>query len=343
MMTAHYVKNLKELIINNILEESLLDEAVLRILKLKEELGLFKNPYKVANIEKANKVLLCDEHKKAVRDVVKESMVLLKNNNILPFSKDKKIALIEPFARNKDLLGSWCWQGKIEETVSIEEGILNKISKENLLICEGCKINDNDKKVFEDDINIAKQADVILLTLGEESSMSGEGGSRAFITLPGVQEDLAMEIFKLNKPTAIILINGRPLEITNISKYAPDILESWFPSTEAGNVIADLIYGDSNPCGKLTMSFPYTVGQIPVYYNHYNTGRPKTTDEYLRYVSHFLDIPNEPLYPFGYGLSYTKFEYKDFILDKYEMTKKDVILAKVKVKNVGNREGKEAV
>jgi beta-glucosidase len=181
---------------------------------------------------------------------------------------------------------------------------------------------------------------VVLLALGEHQDMSGEGGSRAFITLPGRQQELVEAIIKLNKKTAVVLFNGRPLEIKPVADKVPAILEAWFPGTEGGNAIADIIFGDKNPSGRLTMSFPYTVGQIPVYYNCFNTGRPSGTD---RYWSHYQDIPNAPLYPFGYGLGYTKFEYTNFELSSDTLDNKNTITAKVKVKNIGNLQGEEVV
>ena len=170
--------------------------------------------------------------------------------------------------------------------------------------------------------------------------MSGEGGSRAFITLPGRQEELVKEIAKLNKKMAVVLFNGRPLDIRELSEVAPAILEAWFPGTEGGNAAADILFGDKNPSARLSMSFPYSVGQVPVYYNCFNTGRPKGTD---RYWSHYQDIPNKPLYPFGYGLGYSKFEYSNFELNKNELNKDNTIIAKIKVKNTSEVEGEETV
>ncbi len=344
MMTAHYIKSLKKLVQEGIVSESLIDEAVLRILQLKKDLGLFENPYKVANIEEARKVFLCEEHRKAARKVATESMVLLKNENTLPFNTNQKVAIIGPMGESGDLLGPWSWQGKMEEVVTLKQGVASHVGENNVIIEKGCEVNSLDTSRFNDAVEVAKQAEVIILALGESSDMSGEAGSRANIGLPGVQEKLAYEILKLNKPTVVILFNGRPLDITQLSKQATAILEAWYPGTEAGHAVADILYGKVNPSGRLAMSFPYAVGQVPVYYNCYNTGRPKgAEDNKERYVSHFIDIPNEPLYPFGYGLSYTTFEYSDFKLDKKFMTSEEVITATIKVKNTGNMLGKETV
>lgn len=345
MMTSCYVQHLEELLEEKSINVEIINEAVLRILKLKEELGLFENPYKGANAEKEAKLLLCDEHRKAAREVAAASMVLLKNNSVLPFNKDvKKIAIIGPFADNHEILGGWSWDGKIEETVSLKEGIVNKIGKGKVMVSKGCDILGGSDKEIKEALNIAKDADVVILALGEHFNMSGEGGSRAFINLPGRQEQLANEIIKLGKPTALVLFNGRPLEIKDLYDNAPAILEAWFPGTEGGNAIADILFGDKNPGARLSMSFPYTVGQIPVYYNDFNTGRPKPFEECdERYCTHYLDIPNAPLLPFGFGLSYSKFEYTDFVLDSENLTIDSSIYVGIKIKNVSSIAGEETV
>ncbi|GMQ59947.1 glycoside hydrolase family 3 N-terminal domain-containing protein [Vallitalea sediminicola] len=344
MMTSCYNNNLEKLVEEGIVREELIDEAVLRILELKKELGLFKNPYKSIDAEKANKMYSCNEHKDAVRKVARESLVLLKNDNVLPLTKNKKVAIIGPKGDSKDLLGGWSWQGKKEKIMTLKENMINRVGNDLISYAKGCQVEGYNEEGFDEAVSIAKEADAVVLALGESSEMSGEGGSRAYIGLPGVQEKLADEILKLNKPTVVILFSGRPLEITNLSDKAPAIIEAWFPGTEGGSAITEVLYGDFNPCGRLAMSFPYATGQIPVYYNCYNTGRPKLADtSETRYVSKFIDIPNEPLYPFGYGLSYTKFEYKDFTLSSNKMTSDDKIIASVTVKNVGVRKGIETV
>ena len=311
MMTTCYTHHLEELIAEGKISEALLDESVYRILKLKEDLGLFDNPFKGANIELENALILSDAHMDAVRKVAQNSMVLLKNDGVLPIKSDvKTVALIGPYAENGSLLGPWSWAGKIEESVTIAKGIENKIGRDNLLIAKGCDIEGTDKSHFLEAIEIAKKADFIVLALGEDEQMSGEGCCRTDITLPGVQLDLVKEIVKLNKPTVTVLINGRPLDIRELTELSPAILESWFPGTQGGNAIADILFGEFNPSAKLSMSFPFNVGQSPVYYNCYNTGRPKVSEEStVRYCSHYIDAPNAPLYPFGYGLSYSKFVY----------------------------------
>lgn len=344
MMTSSYVNNLKALIEEGKIQENLIDEAVLRILALKNKLGLFENPYKSANQEEAEKTYLCNEHRKATREVAEKSFVLLKNNNILPFKKEQKVAVIGPFAYSDRVLGQWAPQGKEEEAVSLLEGIQNKIGNDMVIAADGCEISGDDMSGFGVAIKIAEEADVIILALGEDQSMSGEAASRAYINLPGVQEQLAKEIFKLGKPTSVVLFNGRPLELTSWQNEADAILEAWFPGSEAGNAIANVLFGDVNPSGRLSMSIPYTVGQIPVYYNSFNTGRPENEgEEGNKYVSKYIDIPNEPLYPFGYGLSYTQYEYGDMKLDKKYMKSGEKIKATVCVKNIGKVSGIETV
>ncbi|QUH30794.1 glycoside hydrolase family 3 N-terminal domain-containing protein [Vallitalea guaymasensis] len=344
MMTSCYINNLENLVKEGRVQEELIDEAVLRILQLKKDLGLFSDPYRGMDGDKAKQMFMCNEHKEAVRKVARESIVLLKNDNVLPLSKDKKIAVIGPKGDSTDLLGGWSWQGRKEKITTLKENLINEIGNNLISYAKGCDVNGHDESGFEEAVNVAKEADVVILALGESSEMSGEGGSRAYIGLPGVQERLAEEILRLNKPTVVLLFSGRPLEITNLSKKAPAIIEAWFPGTEGGSAITEVLYGDFNPSGRLTTSFPYATGQIPVYYNSYNTGRPKTANTAeTRYVSQFIDIPNEPLYPFGYGLSYTQFQYKDFTLSSDKMTKDDKITASVTVKNIGDRKGTETV
>ncbi|MGC9795745.1 beta-glucosidase BglX [Fervidobacterium riparium] len=349
MMTGCYIKNLEKLVKEGKVDEKFIDEAVYRILKLKEELGLFENPFKGADIEKEKQVVLCDEHRRIAREVAAASVVLLKNEDVLPFDKSiKKLAIIGPYADEHAILGPWSWQGRWEEAISLKEGIINEIGEDRVLVAKGCEIEGDSsaqfKKSLREALKVAKEADAIVLALGEHHDMSGEGGSRAFITLPGRQEELAKEIMRLGKPTVVVLFNGRPLEIRELYNIAPAILEAWFSGTEGGNAIADVLFGDKNPSAKLTMSFPYTVGQIPVYYNHFNTGRPKPSeDSKERFCTHYIDIPNAPLLPFGFGLSYTKFKYSKIKLDKKVLTQDGIIKACVKVKNVGKYPGDEIV
>ncbi|WP_256329732.1 beta-glucosidase BglX [Fervidobacterium changbaicum] len=349
MMSGCYAKHLEELVEEGQVDIKLIDEAVYRVLKLKEELGLFENPFKGVDKEKEKRVVLCEEHRRIAREVAAASIVLLKNENVLPFNKDiKKLAIIGPYADEHAILGPWSWQGRWEETVSLKEGIINKIGESKVLVEKGCETEGESDAQYKESLKkalkAASEADAVILALGEHYDMSGEARSRAFITLPGRQEDLAREIIKLGKPTVVILFNGRPLEIRELYKIAPAVLEAWFPGTEGGNAIADVLFADKIPSAKLTMSFPYTVGQIPVYYNHFNTGRPKPSeDSNERFCSHYVDIPNAPLLPFGFGLSYTQFEYSKIELDKNILHANNSIKAAVKVKNVGKYPGDEIV
>ncbi|MFO7889520.1 MAG: beta-glucosidase BglX [bacterium] len=345
MMGHVYSTELSNLIDNNMIQESLIDEAVKRILRIKSRLGLFRDPYKYCSKKRENELLLHPDHLKAARDMARKSIVLLKNeNNILPLDKNiKSIAVIGPLADNKEyLMGSWSARGEGKDVVSIINGIKNKVSSHTkILYAIGCNINDEDKSLFKNAVKTAEQAEIIIAAVGESRDMSGEAASRAYLDLPGVQEELLRELNKTGKPVIVVLANGRPLVLTWMSKNIPAILEIWLPGTEAGNAVADILFGDYNPSGKLPVSFPYAVGQIPVYYNHKNTGRPEVQN--TRYCSKYLDIPNKPLYPFGYGLSYTTFEYSDLKLNNYEISVNDTLHVSMIIKNTGNTAGEEVV
>lgn len=342
MMTSNYVKHLKELMEEGAVEEELLEEAVYRVLKLKKDFGLLDNPYKEVNPQKAQEIFVCKEFREEAREIASKSMVLLKNEGILPFKKKERIAVLGPHADNTKILGGWRALGKEEETVSIYKGLCGKVGAENVITEKGCDINGEEEGGFSAALRAAREADVVLLALGEEQDMSGEAASRAFLTIPGIQGKLLSEVLKLGKPTAVVLLNGRPLEIRTLTAKAPAILEAWFPGTEGGNAIADILYGDVNPSGRLTMSFPYTVGQIPVYYNHFNTGRPAIGRE-KKDVSRYLDIPNKPLFPFGYGLSYTTFSYSEIELSRKVIKVGESLKTSIEVENTGDRTGTETV
>lgn len=341
MMSGTYPKYLKELIESGEVDEALLDEAVWRILKLKNEIGLFENPFKGASEELEEKVILSKEHREAAREVAQKSLVLLKNDNVLPLDPEssKKVAIIGPFADTGAILGGWSWQGRFEETVTLAQGIRNRIGQDRVIAFQTDFTLSPEE--LEEAVEIAKAADVIILAIGESHEWSGEGASRAFITLPGNQEKLVETIAELKKKTVAVLFNGRPLEIRHLVETVPAVLEAWFPGTEGGNAISDVLFGDVAPEGRLSISIPYTVGQCPIYYNAFNTGRPYVPNN--RYTTHYIDAPNDPLYPFGYGLTYTTFEYKDVSLNKSRMTKDDTIELSVTVKNTGNREATETV
>ncbi|WP_336511549.1 glycoside hydrolase family 3 N-terminal domain-containing protein [Alteribacter salitolerans] len=342
MMTTCYVKHLKRLVEEGKVDEHLLDDSVLRILKLKEKLGLFENPYRGADEEKEKELILCESHRQSARELAVKSCVLLKNESVLPLHKEQKVALIGPFAESGDLLGPWSWQGSKEDAVKLSDGFKTKTKGENLFISRGCDIVTALEGEFEEAVETARKADVIVLALGEHSKMSGEAKCRADIRLPEVQLELIKKLKELGKPVSVILFNGRPLDLHGVIDEADAVLEAWYPGTEGGHAIADLVYGDKNPSGKLSMSFPYSVGQVPVYYNAYNTGRPKL-EPVTEYVSKYLDIPNEPLLPFGFGLSYTTFSYNEPQISADAFNSQETLSASVTVTNTGDVPGEEVV
>lgn len=348
MCSAAYYKHLADLVREGVIKESDLDEAVLCVLKLKDELGLFDDPFHGADDDRGKAMYLSAEHREIARRAAEESAVLLKNDRILPFSEDvKTVAIIGPFADEKSIMGSWSAFGKAEECVSVKEGIATLIPNSKIICVQGCgnKIADTDKSGFDEAIEAAKSADAVIICVGEPASYSGEGNCRTDIRLPGVQADLVRAVTEANKNSAVLLFNGRPLDLTNIYDCSPAILEMWFPGSEGGNAAASLLFGRTNPSGKLVMSFPKSVGQCPIYYNRTETGRPKTAGEdvYQPYVSSYLDCGNPPLFFFGEGLSYTAFEYENLTVDKKIMTRGDVLTVGVTVKNSGTRQGKEVV
>lgn len=349
MCSQGYIHNLEELLSEGKITEKQLDDAVFRVLRLKEELGLFENPYHGLDEEKYKKIALSTAHRDIVRKTAEESAVLLKNDNVLPFSGNiKRIAVIGPFAEEHEILGWWRCNGKNEESVTVSEGLKGLLPNAEITVVKGCgaKLTDDDTSGFTDAKNAADQADAVILCLGEPQNYSGEGNCRTDLRLPGRQEELAQIVASVNNNIAVLLFNGRPLVLTELEKNVPAILEMWYPGTEGGNAAANLLFGRANPSGKLSMSFPESVGQCPVYYNHTNTGRPHWTKEKKTvggYFSDYIDCGNLPLYSFGYGLSYSTFEYLDLTLSSGRLTKDDEITAYVRVKNTSGISGKETV
>lgn len=362
MMTGCYCKNLKELVEEGGVSEALLDEAVMRILELKNKLGLFENPYKDADEAQEKALMLCKEHRAAAREAAAKTFVLLKNDGLLPLKKEgQRTAFIGPHVDNQRIIGAWSMFANAQDTVTLKDAVISR-GYGQATFHKGSPVLDNDRgmevfwkeehmsedweekeQLLEEAVAAAKEADTVVLALGEHQMQSGEAASRADITVPECQMELFRRVYAANPNVTVVLFSGRPLDIRELSSKARAVLAVWMPGSEGGNAIADVLYGDVNPSGKLTMSFPYSVGQVPVHYNMFRTGRPLDETSEQRYFSKYLDIPNEPLYPFGYGLSYTEFEISGVHLDKDELTKEGCIHASVSVKNTGRVAGQEVV
>ena len=348
MVRNSYYLHLADLVREGTVTQEMLDTAMMRVLRLKNELGLFENPFHGADEEAEERLYLCDDHRSIARRAAEETAVLLKNEGILPFDRNmKRIALIGPFAEETRLNGFWSRPGANRYTVTIPEGIRNLLPDAELIIEQGCGANfeDTDLSGIEKAAEAAEKADVVILTLGEPENYSGEGRSRAELKLPGPQMILARAVLAANANTAVVLFNGRPLVLTELAEKAPALLEMWYPGTEAGNALARLLWGEANPCGKLSACLPRSTGQYPMSYNRMNTGRPKPPPDSraMPFTSCYLDMPNLPLYSFGYGLSYTSFAYEKLTLDKKTIRKNEVVRATVTVRNTGTKAGKETV
>lgn len=349
MESRSYIQNLATLVKEGKVKITVVDDAVRRILRKKFEMGLFDDPFKFCNEEREKQQWNNQEHLDAERDMASKSIVLLKNENqVLPISKKTKtIALIGPFIKAKsDNLGFWSydWPDDSTRIVSVYEGIQKKVAPGTKLLYEkGCNIMDSSKAGFAEAIAAANEADIIVMNVGEARDMSGEAKSRSNLHLPGVQEELIQAIQATGKPMVVMINAGRPLVFNWISDNVPAILYTWWLGTKAGDAIADVLFGDYNPSGKLPMSFPITEGQIPIYYNHYNTGRPSTGDRDRSYRSAYTDLSIYPKYPFGYGLSYTNFSYTDIKLSSTSFKSGQNLSASVTVINTGHYDGKETV
>ena len=361
MESYAYQAHLETLVKERKVKESSIDDAVRRILRIKFKLGLFDDPYKYCNEEREKNEIYTKENQDFSREVAKKSIVLLKNEtNLLPLAKTgKTIAVIGPLADDKDTpLGNWRAKGGRDTAVSLLDGIKNAVpSSVKVTYAEGCSIvtdkgigstfllplnfNKTDKSGFQKAINVAKNADVVVLAIGEMALQTGEGRSQADIGFAGVQQELLEAILKVNKNVIITLMNGRPMDISWAAENVPSILECWHLGSQSGNAIADVLFGDYNPSGKLPVSFPHHVGQEPLYYNQKMTGRPYSPKHVT--FSGYRDAPKEALYPFGYGLSYTTFEYKNLKLDKTEIPANGKIQISVEVSNTGSMDGEEVV
>lgn len=336
MMNGCYNKHLAELVEEGKVSESLLNDAVKRVLRIKFRLGLFDTPYTPTSTEKERFMLPASLN--TAEQLAEESIVLLKNeNNTLPLSKAKKIALIGPMANSKwHLLGSWRAQGNSDDAPSVYEAFAKEFEgKAEILHTQGCDFDGNDKSEFEKAKTLATEADVIVLCLGEKAQWSGENASRSTIALPQIQENLAMELKKAGKPIVLVLSSGRPLELNRLEPICESILSMWQPGIPGGKPVSGVISGRVNPSGKLSMTFPYSTGQIPIYYNHRQTGRP--------HQGKYQDIPSTPLYEFAHGLSYTTFQYGEIKPSATQIKKDGKLTIEVAVTNTGNMDGAEAV
>ena len=343
-----------------------IDQACLRILEAKYKLGLFDDPYRYIDESRPAKDILTAENRSIARNMAAHSMVLLKNSDqILPLKKTGTIALVGPLADNRrNMLGTWSVSGDWNLSVSVKEGIKNVVGNNvNIIYAKGANITDDaalamhvnvfgvqadmdsrtPTEMINEAVEAAKKSDVVVAVVGESADMSGESSSRADISIPASQEALLRALSATGKPLVMVLINGRPLTLVWENDHANAILEAWAPGTEAGNAVADVLFGNYNPSGKITATFPRSVGQIPIYYNHKNTGRPFNGVGSPKFKSTYLDESNDPLFPFGFGLSYTKFEYSPIHVSKSSLTGNEKLTASVDVKNVGSYQGEEVV
>jgi len=356
MESRAYSAHLAALVKKKEVDIKLLDDAVRRILRKKFELGLFKDPYRFSNEAREQSIWNEKTHLNAARDIAKKSIVLLKNeaigtekNTLLPMRgiKNKKIALLGPLVKAiEDNNGFWSysWPDDSVRVVSLWKGMMNKFGADNsLLYSKGCNITGNDTSGFAAARQVALQSDLIIISVGESANMSGEAKSRSSIHLPGVQEQLVQEMTALGKPVIVLISAGRPLIFNWIADNVPAIVYTWWLGTEAGNAIADVLSGDYNPSAKLPMTFPRSEGQIPIYYNYFSTGRPFKQDNDNNYVTAYKDLQNSPRYPFGYGLSYTRFEYGRVKLSADTISQTQQLSASIQVSNTGSYVGEEVV
>jgi len=364
MMSHYYDAELPGLIKSGQVPMSVVDEAVRRVLRVKFALGLFEHPYAEGKEVTAAEA----EHRPLVRKAAEEAIVLLQNKAaeggtaVLPFKNEvKKIALIGPLADDTgEMIGAWGLTKREPDVVTVKDALEQRIKQSggSLLYAKGTEIETDSVAGFAEAVDDAKQADVVVMALGESAEMSGEAGSRAYLDLPGNQEKLLEQVAALGKPVVLLVFSGRPLVLDWAAKHVPAIMETWFPGTEAGNAIADLLYGDVTPSGKLPMSFPRAVGQEPLYSNQFPTGRPpvgldlnQPPNGDSRFFSRYVDVPNDALFPFGFGLSYTQFQYEGVAVSSHSVAMKeasradakDLVTVTATVKNTGDREGTEIV
>lgn len=364
MMTGIYSEQLAKLVKEGTIPEALVDEACLRILTLKNKLGLFENPFKDADEAKEKTVIRSEKHRALAKKAAAESFVLLKNEKkILPLKKTSKIAFVGPYVKSRNLFGSWSFIAEAKDVENLEEALKKVGTEENMTFSRGSSVlgtafklqgfeesekedltEEEELAMLEEAVKAAKEAEIVVLAVGEDRLQSGEAASRGMLDLPEVQKRLFDAVTAVNENVVTVLFSGRPLDLREVSAKSKALLEVWMPGTEGAAAIAEVLFGEQTPQGKLPMSFPYCVGQVPVHYNAYSTGRPVTSKNAgERFHSRYIDIPNQPLYSFGYGLSYTDFEISGITLDREEMKASETIHASVTVKNTGDREGTETL
>lgn len=363
MMSGVYAEQLMALVQDGKVPEALIDEAVMRILTLKNALGLFEAPFKDADEEKEKQIILCEEHRALAREAARKSFVLLKNEGVLPLSDKKKTAYIGPYVNSRNLMGAWSITGETKDVATLREAVLEQRADTDAVFCCGCPMTDSGRKLegflectdemvsaeeqqrmMDEAVEAAKACGQVVLLLGEDRRQSGEAASSAGIQIPGIQQELLDRVCSVCDQVAVVLFSGRPLDIRQIAEKAQAVLLAWMPGTEGARALVDVLSGRYSPSGKLPMSFPYCVGQVPVHYNEYPTGRPHVPGKDKdRFRSKYLDIPNSPLYPFGFGLTYTSFSVSPVVLDRDHMTKDEILTASVTVRNTGSVEGTETV
>lgn len=366
MVSDAFSGTLKKSVEEGKVSAAAIDAACRRILEAKYKLGLFDNPYKYCDVNRPKKQIFTKEHRAIARKTASESFVLLKNEGVLPLSKKGTIAVVGPLANTRsNMPGTWSVAAVLNNAPSLVEGLREVVGdRAKVVTAKGSNLigdadyekratmfgrelhrdNRTDRELLDEALKVAAGADVIVAALGESSEMSGESSSRTNLEMPDVQRALLQELLKTGKPVVLVLFTGRPLVLTWEEEHVPAILNVWFGGSEAAYAISDVLFGDVNPSGKLTATFPQNVGQIPLFYNHKNTGRPLQEGRWFeKFRSNYLDVSNEPLYPFGYGLSYTTFAYSDIHLSSTEMSADGELTATVTVTNTGSRDGAEVV
>lgn len=366
MVSDAFSGTLKKSVEEGKVSAAAIDAACRRILEAKYKLGLFDDPYKYCDVSRPKKQIFTKEHRAVARKTASESFVLLKNEGVLPLSKKGTIAVVGPLADTRsNMPGTWSVAAVLDNAPSLVEGLKEVVgNRAEVVTAKGSNLigdaeyekratmfgrelhrdNRTDRELLDEALKVAAKADVIVAALGESSEMSGESSSRTNLEMPDVQRALLQELLKTGKPVVLVLFTGRPLVLTWEEEHVPAILNVWFGGSEAAYAIGDVLFGDVNPSGKLTATFPQNVGQIPLFYNHKNTGRPLQEGRWFeKFRSNYLDVSNEPLYPFGYGLSYTTFDYSDIHLSSTEMSAGGELTATVTVTNTGSRDGAEVV